>query len=76
MLRATERELVPNHGAQLGNFGTASASKRESWVITSECMHGDAKRPMEIELTERRGANARVYLARIQWDKPNRLVAW
>jgi hypothetical protein len=74
VLRGTERELVPNHGAQLGNFGTVNASKDESWVITSEHMQGDAKRPMDLELTEKRGANARVYLARLRWDKPNRLV--
>ncbi len=75
VLRATERELVPNHGAQLGNFGTVNASPEESWVITSEHMQGDAKRPMDLERTEKRGANARVYLARVRWDRPNRRVA-
>ena len=65
VLRATERELVPNRGAQLGNFGTVNASRQESWVITSEGMQGDAKKPMDLELTARRGANARVYLARL-----------
>lgn len=74
VLRSTERALVPNRGAQLGNFGTANASQDESWVITSEHMQGDAKKPMDLERTEKRGANARVYLARIRWDKPNRLV--
>jgi hypothetical protein len=76
VLRSTERELVPNHGAQLGNFGTVNASKHESWVITSEHMQGDAKKPLDLLLTEKRGANARVYLARIRWDAPNRLVTW
>ena len=76
VIRGTERELVPNHGAQLGNFGTVNASPAESWVITSEGMQGDAGHPMDLALTEQRGANARVYLARIRWDKPNRLVTW
>jgi len=76
VLRDTERELVPNHGAQLGNFGAVGASKGESWVVTSEHMQGDAKQPLDLERTEKRGANARVYLARIQWDRPNRLVTW
>jgi hypothetical protein len=74
VLRSTERELVPNRGAQLGNFGTVNASQDESWVITSEHMQGDAKKPMDLERTENRGANARVYLARIRWDKPNGLA--
>jgi hypothetical protein len=72
--RATERILVPNHGAQLGNFGTANASTAESWVVTSECMQGDAKDPMNLLLTEARGANGRVYLCRILWDQPNALA--
>lgn len=76
VIRATERAVVPNRGAQMGNFGTVNASPAESWVITSEGMQGDAKRPMDLALTEQRGANARVYLARIQWDRPNRLVTW
>ncbi len=73
VLRDTERELVPNHGAQLGNFGALNASPQESWVITSEGMQGDAKEPMNLSLTEGRGADNRVYLCRIVWDKANGL---
>lgn len=69
--RATERVLAPNRGAQLGNFGTTPASNAEAWVVTSEHMQGDAKAPFNLELTERRGANARVYLCRLIWDRPN-----
>lgn len=66
VLRATERELVPNKGAQLGNFAVADVSERETWVTTSEGMRpGD---PTKF------GANGRVYAARILWDRPNR--AW
>ena len=68
VIRETERIVVPNNGAQLGNFGTANISPNESWVVTSEVMHGDAKDPMNLELTEKRGANNRVYLARIYWN--------
>ena len=74
VLRDTERELVPNHGAQLGNFGALNASANESWVVTSEGMQGDSKEPMNLELTEQRGANNRVYLCRILWGTPNALV--
>ncbi|MCX7044812.1 MAG: exo-alpha-sialidase [Candidatus Sumerlaeota bacterium] len=61
--RATERELVPNKGAQLGNFGVVDVSPNETWVTTSEGMQ-----PVEVK---KYGSNGRVYAARILWDKPN-----
>ena len=64
VLRATERELVPNKGAQLGNFAVVDVSERETWVTTSEGMAPG--NPAQF------GANARVYAARILWEKPNR----
>lgn len=73
VIRSTERAIVPNYGAQLGNFGTVNASPDESWVVTSECMHGDAKDAGNLALTEARGARGRVWLCRILWDRPNRL---
>ena len=66
VLRATERELVPNKGAQLGNYAVVDVSENETWVTTSEGM--GPGNPAQY------GANARVYAARIQWGKPNR--AW
>ncbi|MBI5693246.1 MAG: exo-alpha-sialidase [Verrucomicrobia bacterium] len=64
VLRATEREIVPNKGAQLGNFAVVDVNERETWVTTSEGMAPG--NPAEF------GANGRVYAARIQWEKPNR----
>ncbi len=75
VIRDTERILVPDKGAQLGNFGALNASPGESWVVTSEGMHGDATEPMNLDLSEGRGANNRVWLARIVWNEPNRLVS-
>jgi hypothetical protein len=66
VLRATEREIVPNKGAQLGNFAVVDVSERETWVTTSEGMAPG--NPAQY------GANARVYAARIIWEKPN--AAW
>jgi len=63
VLRKTEREIVPNKGAQLGNFAVVDVSERETWVRTSEGMAPAG--------AEKFGANGRVYAARIQWDKPN-----
>ena len=63
VLRATERVLVPNKGAQLGNFAVVDVSDRETWVTTSEGMApGD---PSKF------GSNGRVYAARLIWQKPN-----
>lgn len=74
VIRDTERTLIPNRGAQLGNFGTVNISPDESLVVTSEGMHGDAGNPMNLDLTEKRGADNRVYLCRIHWNRPNRLA--
>jgi hypothetical protein len=71
VVRSTERVVVPKLGAQLGNFGTVNASVDESWIVTSECMQGDAKNTLNLELTERRGGNNRIYIARIKWGKAN-----
>lgn len=64
VIRATERELVPNKGAQLGNFAIVDVNEHETWVTTSE---GMAPR-----VDPKYGANGRVYAARILWEKPNR----
>lgn len=72
VIRATERILVPKLGAQLGNFGTVNMSPAESWIVTSECMQGDAQQPRNLELAEQRGADNRIYIARIHWAEPNR----
>ena len=65
VLRATERELVPNKGAQLGNYAIVDVSENETWVTTSEGM-GPGN-------PARYGANARVYAARLLWEKANRV---
>ena len=63
ILRETERVLVPNTGAQLGNFGVVHVNENETWITTSEGM--SEKEPKKY------GADGRVYNARIIWSKPN-----
>jgi hypothetical protein len=65
VLRSTERVLVPNKGAQLGNFAVVDVNERESWVTTSEGM--SPGNPAQY------GSNGRVYAARLIWEKPNRV---
>ncbi len=64
VIRATERVLMPEHGATYGNFGAAAMSKDESWVTDVEGMFGPEPR--------KRGAEGRMYLARVEWARPNR----
>ena len=66
VLRATERVLVPNQGAQLGNFAVVDVNENETWVTTSEGMAPG--NPAQY------GSNGRVYAARLIWATPNR--AW
>jgi len=65
VIRNTERILIPNRGATLGNFGVTTVNANESWVTVGEGMYGDAAK---------RGANGSVFAARIIWSKPNKLA--
>ena len=70
VLRATERILVPEHGARLGNFGVTEISADETWVTVAEWMQGNS--PMRIIPPDNPwGANNRVYAARIRFDQPS-----
>jgi hypothetical protein len=64
VLRSTERVLVPNQGAQLGNFAVVDVNEHETWVTTSEGM--SPGNPAQF------GSNGRVYAARLIWQQPNR----
>ncbi len=64
VIRKTEKVLVPNKGAQLGNFGVVNVSENESWVTTSEGMSKTAATF---------GADNRLYVARILWASPNKV---
>ncbi|MEA3207051.1 MAG: hypothetical protein QOE70_108 [Chthoniobacter sp.] len=65
VLRATERILIPESGADLGNFGILDVSPEETWVITSE-----SSLPKDREQEPNR-----VLLARIIWSQPNKTPA-
>ena len=60
VIRDTERILVPEYGARLGNFGVVEVDERETWVTVAEWMQ-----PLGCE---RHGSDNRVYAARIQWS--------
>ncbi len=67
VIRATERILIPERGAALGNFGASAITPHESWVTVAEGVWNDDAR--------KRGATGAVFVARIVWNRPNDLLA-
>ena len=71
VIRATERVLIPEKGARYGNFGVCEVSENETWIVETEWMQRPPAEPV-IPVNNQWGAEARVYAARILWEKPNR----
>ncbi len=65
VVRDTERVLVPERGARLGNFAVTDVSPHETWVTVAEWMQPSG--------CERYGSDGSVFVARIHWNRPNRL---
>ncbi|WP_298867298.1 exo-alpha-sialidase [uncultured Gimesia sp.] len=61
VIRKTERVIVPEKGARMGNFAVVKVSPYESWVTVAEWMQ-----PVGIE---KYGSNNRIYTARIKWSR-------
>ncbi|MBP7936850.1 MAG: exo-alpha-sialidase [Phycisphaerae bacterium] len=59
VLRATERVLIPERGAMLGNFGATPITDRESWITDAEYTLAGQPDP--------RGADGSVFVARVTW---------
>jgi hypothetical protein len=68
VIRETERILVPERGARLGNFGVTDVSESETWVTVSEWMQPAG--------AEKYGSDGSVFVARIAWEKPNLYFRW
>lgn len=71
VIRRTERVLVPERGARLGNFGVTEVSENETWVTVAEWMQTWGPNVV-IPPNNKYGADNSVYAARILWEKPNR----
>lgn len=63
VIRETEKILVPERGARLGNFGVTDISENETWVTVAEWMQPEG--------VEKYGSDGSVFVARIVWKKPN-----
>lgn len=61
-LRNTERVMIPERGATLGNFGASAITPEESWVTVSEGIWNDDARA--------RGAEGATFVAKVRWARP------
>ncbi len=64
IMRATEKIVVPERGAELGNFGACAISESESWITVSEGMF--------MKDSKQRGAEGATFVSRVLWEKPNK----
>jgi hypothetical protein len=67
VIRATERILVPNRGARLGNFGVTAVSENETWVTVTEWMQTTPPNPYDFTVPMKYGADNAVFAARLLW---------
>lgn len=65
VIRETERILVPERGARLGNFGVTEISPKETWVTVTEWMQPEG--------VEKHGSDNSIFVAKIKWSEPNEL---
>lgn len=73
VLRDTERVIVPERGARLGNFSVIDFDERETWVVAAEWMQNVGMRE-DPEICTRHGSDNSVFVARLRWNKPNRQI--
>ncbi|MCK5758495.1 MAG: exo-alpha-sialidase [Clostridiales bacterium] len=66
LLRHTEKVLMPERGARLGNFSTVNVDKNETWVFNTEVIS-----PPECI---KYGCDGSIFVAKIKWYKPNRII--
>ncbi len=72
VMRATERILVHQRGARLGNFGVTAVSQEETWVTVAEWMQTTGPNPYDYTVPMKYGSDNAVFAARIVWEQPNR----
>jgi len=74
VVRETERILVPERGARLGNFGVTDVSPDETWVTVAEWMQTWGPNYI-MPVDNKYGSDGSVWVARIHWKHKNGLFA-
>lgn len=65
IIRDSEKIVIPERGARLGNFGCLQVSNNEAWVIVSEWMqNGEGKEGIEICL--KHGSDNSIFIAKLK----------
>ncbi|MEX2577465.1 MAG: sialidase family protein [Verrucomicrobiales bacterium] len=72
VVRDSEQVLVPEKGARLGNFGVTEVSPDETWITAAEWMQAPAPNHHDPAPLVERGADNRVWVAKLKWRRPNR----
>lgn len=67
VIRKTERVLVPERGARLGNFGVVDVSPSETWVIVTEWMQTWGPNHA-LPVDNKHGADNSIHIAKIRWN--------
>jgi hypothetical protein len=70
VLRDTERIIVPEKGARLGNFAVTQVTENETWITVAEWMQTKGPNPHDFSIPMKHGSNNRVYVARLKWQAP------
>ncbi len=65
VIRNSEKALIPQRGARLGNFGVTKISENESWVVVSEWMQTTAPNPYDSTVCEKWGSDNSIFLAKV-----------
>lgn len=71
VIRSTEKVLVPQRGARLGNFGVTDVNEKETWVTVTEWMQTWGPN-FVMKPDNPYGADNTLWSARIIWEKPNK----
>lgn len=67
VMKATERVLVPERGARLGNFGVANVNSNETWVVVTEWMQTWGPNHV-MPVDNKYGADNSIHIAKIKWS--------
>ena len=67
VIRETERVLVPEHGARLGNFGVTKVDDHEYWVAVSEWMQTNPPDHFDSTVCEQYGSDNRIFIAKVRF---------
>jgi hypothetical protein len=60
VIRSSERVIVPERGARLGNFGVTKISDDETWVVAAEWMQ-----PAGVD---QYGSDNTIWISQLKWD--------